>query len=796
MKKDTLANKIIFKKYKLLNEIGKGSSGYVYSGENIITKTKVAVKLEERLSPDNLLQSEASFLSLLKAPGFPKIISYGINKKYNILIEQLLGENLEQVWAIINNFSIKDLAMMAIQIIDRIEYVHSKDIVYRDVKPKNFLLGLNDKTFLYLIDFGISRKYRSSRGKHLKYSLTGKFYGTLKFSSYNATRGVEQSRRDDLESIGYTLVFLSGEKLPWQDYELKGNYDKTNYNKILELKKTTKPELICRRLPEEFVEYIKYCKNLKFEENPDYEKLRNLFRQVLLKSQAIYDCNFSWLIKVKSKNKIYDKKDDNNITMRKNYTNLIKRKQSPRMRLFHSIQNSFNNEISSIAFKNLIDNKIIKEKENNNINIINHKKAHKSDINFSYINSNKKNDIAKINKYNKKKFNLSLDLDKNFFMDNNFKINRSVSESIKNKIKIKRTNEEIKRQILCKNVYIKILNKYNNYIEIIRKKIRVNRFKKIDNKRKKLIKQNNNNNHMNIINKYFSINDKNLNKKREFFNQSTDKKIKKNDYIEKGGGINNLNNNVKICNNNGGNTIKKNLNNQNNKIFNSLINDNGNNKKIIIINNHINSFNNCYTNNKYINNNIKKKSLKINHIQANKIKNLVNKKNQKELDNLINNHYLTLNNENKSNIIFEQNQNNTLQNYSRYKKKFNNTEAEIISSNDNKNYNPLISSNNQFINNNQQLNQYKKMKIYLYKSIANKKKSKNNSENFTKNFNYFSNKKINNNTISNSQIKYKNKIIELKNSKQKGIKNNISNNLNFDTHGEILLNNYEKILLK
>ena len=458
MKKDTLANKIIFKKYKLLNEIGKGSSGYVYSGENIITKTKVAVKLEERLSPDNLLQSEASFLSLLKAPGFPKIISYGINKKYNILIEQLLGENLEQVWAIINNFTIKDLAMMAIQIIDRIEYVHSKDIVYRDVKPKNFLLGLDDKTFLYLIDFGISRKYRSSRGKHLKYSLTGKFYGTLKFSSYNATRGVEQSRRDDLESIGYTLVFLSGEKLPWQDYELKGNYDKTNYNKILELKKTTKPELICRRLPEEFVEYIKYCKNLKFEENPDYEKLRNLFRQVLLKSQAIYDCNFSWLIKVKSKNKIYDKKDDNNITIRKNYTNLIKRKQSPRMRLFHSIQNSFNNEISSIAFKNLIDNKIIKEKENNNINIINHKKAHKSDINFSYFNSNKKNDIAKINKYNKKKFNLSLDLDKNFFMDNNFKINRSVSESIKNKIKIKRTNEEIKRQILCKNVYIKILS--------------------------------------------------------------------------------------------------------------------------------------------------------------------------------------------------------------------------------------------------------------------------------------------------------------------------------------------------
>ena len=221
-KKDTLINSIIFKKYKIFKEIGKGSFGSVYEGENIINKEKVAIKVEEKNSPIHLLEYEANYLSVLRAPGFPKLISYGFNRNYKILIEELLGENFGQIMKIKNyKFNLKDISMMAIQIIDRIEYLHSKGIVHRDIKPENFLLGLNDKTFIYLIDFGISRKYMSSRGRHLKYSLTGKLFGTLRFASYNATRGVEHSRRDDLESIGYMLVFLSGQKLPWQHYDNK-----------------------------------------------------------------------------------------------------------------------------------------------------------------------------------------------------------------------------------------------------------------------------------------------------------------------------------------------------------------------------------------------------------------------------------------------------------------------------------------------------------------------------------------------------------------------------------------------
>ena len=112
--------------------------------------------------------------------------------------------------------------MTAIQIIDRIEYVHSKNIIHRDIKPENFTIGYNNKSTIYIIDFGISRKYRSAR-KHLKFQLLGKMFGTIRYASYNASRGVEQSRRDDLESIGYMLIYLYTGRLHWKGINLKAH---------------------------------------------------------------------------------------------------------------------------------------------------------------------------------------------------------------------------------------------------------------------------------------------------------------------------------------------------------------------------------------------------------------------------------------------------------------------------------------------------------------------------------------------------------------------------------------------
>ena len=299
--KDDLKGKLLFKKYKIINKIGKGSFGFVYSGENIQNKQKIAIKFEKKDSSYHLLQNEGMLLALLKGPGIPEIISFGKNKVYYILIQELLGDNLWQVIKKTNlrKYDINDLSKIAIQIIDRIEYVHSKNILHRDIKPENFLLGLDNKNYIYIIDFGISRKYRSDKtGKHIRYTLTGKLFGTLKFISYNAARGVEHSRRDDMLSIGHMLAFLAGNKLPWQGYEIHGPNAKRNYEKVVELKRISKPEDICRGLPEEFAEYIKYCKGLNFEQEPDYEKLRNLFKQVLIKNNKDIFSEFSFNQKI------------------------------------------------------------------------------------------------------------------------------------------------------------------------------------------------------------------------------------------------------------------------------------------------------------------------------------------------------------------------------------------------------------------------------------------------------------------------------------------------------------------
>ena len=356
--KDSLKNKLLFKKYRIIEKLGKGSFGFVYSGLNIQDNRKIAIKFEKRGAPYHLLEKEGMFLALLKGPGIPEVLSYGKNNNYYILIQELLGENLWQILKLakLNKYNINDLSKIAIQMIDRIEYVHSKNILHRDIKPENFLVGLDNKNSIYLIDFGISRKYRSDKtGKHIRFSLTGKLFGTLKFISYNASRGVEQSRRDDMISIGYMLAFLAGKRLPWQGYEIHGPCAKKNYETIVDLKHKSKPEEICRGLPPEFAKYIIYCLKLNFEEKPDYEYLRNLFKQVLLKNQKDIKSEFSFIniIRMTKYKNFRSKERKGNLSTTSNdkYVNLLRRKQSPQTRLFHNIENNLKIISSDISIR-------------------------------------------------------------------------------------------------------------------------------------------------------------------------------------------------------------------------------------------------------------------------------------------------------------------------------------------------------------------------------------------------------------------------------------------------------------
>jgi serine/threonine protein kinase len=291
-----LKNKVLFKKYKVNQIIGKGSFGCVFKGVNITDNYDIAIKVEKKNSKINLLELESNFLYILKGYGIPQIKSYGKSGKFNILIEELLGYDLHEIKKKQKFFSIKDILMIAIQIMDRIEFIHSKNIIHRDIKPENVTIGYHNSSLIYLIDFGLSKKYRSSRtGKHLKFSFTGKMFGTVRYVSYNGSRGIEQSRRDDLESIGYMLIYIAKGKLPWQGLRFKEKPSKAQYDQMLNLKKTTTPEQLCSELPIEFAKYIQYCKKLTFEQEPDYEYLRNLLRDVIINSEhSSIDFFYDW----------------------------------------------------------------------------------------------------------------------------------------------------------------------------------------------------------------------------------------------------------------------------------------------------------------------------------------------------------------------------------------------------------------------------------------------------------------------------------------------------------------------
>ena len=209
---------------------------------------------------------------------------------------ELLGKSLEDIFqAQQKKFTVKTVAMIGIQMLDRLEFIHSKNIIHRDIKPDNFVLGLDNKShIIYILDFGLSKKFRSSRThQHIKFSVNKKLTGTARYASINALKGCEQSRRDDLEAIGYVLLYFLRVSLPWQ--RLHVNKGEDRYKKILQKKKGTSAEDLCKGFPNEFVEYINYTRNLEFEADPDYKFLRGLLTTVLEKQNSQFDFYYDWL---------------------------------------------------------------------------------------------------------------------------------------------------------------------------------------------------------------------------------------------------------------------------------------------------------------------------------------------------------------------------------------------------------------------------------------------------------------------------------------------------------------------
>ena len=550
---------LIFKKYSVSKKITTGAFSEIYSGINIINKEKVAIKIEKRNLMNKYLESECYTLFSLNNIGIPKVLSFGHNKEYNILVMPLLGKSLLDIFISNNsNYEFKDICLIGIQVIERIQWVHSRSIIHRDIKPDNFLIGLNDPYLIYLIDFGLSKKYKSTKtGKHIQISELKKFTGSIMFASANSLKLLEQSRRDDLESIGYMIIYLMQGNLPWQKIRVVNK--KESYLKVARIKRYFTPEKLCKDLPKEITEYMRYVKNLKFEEEPNYAYLRNLFVQMMEKQGFEGGTYFfSWV-----------NLNNMNISTIQRQINLSK-KSSSRKRIIIKMRKTLENH-SEKKINNILTESYNYNKDNlvENYNKFNINKKVRNFEEKKIINQKKINNIPELNTFgrvitaegnpgliykkidNNKKAIINTDSNNDIIkINNNYLVSSTLTYN-------QEENQENNNIIYTENNINKVNNyKYNNMNNLVnlqQNKYNANNFIKINPYNNRATQVINNNNHKRISSINFDRH------KEIFLNKGT---------------INNISNSLK-----------------NNK-----------KKKMIIINNNIFPYNSLYYNNTISNN--------------------------------------------------------------------------------------------------------------------------------------------------------------------------------------------------
>lgn len=299
---------LINNRYSLGKKIGSGSFGEIYLGIDTQNENNtVAIKLE-KINPQPkyaLLEFESKIYEYLSNndlyTGIPKIYWKGIQDDFSILIIEALGLNLESLLKLnkyVNNdkgkpvktFSLKTTLLIAIDFIRIMHYVHSKGIIHRDIKPENFLIGLNNNK-IHVIDFGLAKPFRKKNKEHIPFRKTSRVIGTLRYCSINSHKGYELSRRDDLESIGYILIYFLKGSLPWQN--LKCSNSEIS-QKVSDLKEQTSNNELCNDLPIEFKLYMDYVKTLEFDSKPNYTYLLQLFTKLFNKMNYKYDDIYDW----------------------------------------------------------------------------------------------------------------------------------------------------------------------------------------------------------------------------------------------------------------------------------------------------------------------------------------------------------------------------------------------------------------------------------------------------------------------------------------------------------------------
>ncbi|KAI7866066.1 casein kinase I isoform gamma-1 [Spinellus fusiger] len=348
--------------YKVGKKIGEGSFGIIYEGTNLLNNQQVAIKFEPRKSDAPQLRDEYRTYKIMTGTlGIPNAYYFGQEGLHNILVIDLLGPSLEDMFDICGRrFSAKTTAMLAKHMLTRVESIHEKNLIYRDIKPDNFLIGkpgTKSANEVFIVDFGMAKLYRDPKTEqHIPYRERKSLSGTARYMSINTHLGREQSRRDDLEALGHVFMYFLRGSLPWQG--LKAATNKQKYEKIGEKKQTSAIKDLCDGYPEEFGIYLQYVRKLGFEESPDYDFLRELFTKVIKNANQVEDGVYDWMMLNNGKGwETVTKRSSNRQTPAKNQ--LPDKRQTPPREPDHEnapiIENTYRKKLSPWAkFKSAI----------------------------------------------------------------------------------------------------------------------------------------------------------------------------------------------------------------------------------------------------------------------------------------------------------------------------------------------------------------------------------------------------------------------------------------------------------